>query len=169
MRSKLLVVSIATAVLGIAACGSSKKSSSTTAPGAPPATTTPAKGKTAQKGALPSRTYSVKMTGKAETPAGPPNASASAVVTLHGNTNQACWRFSKIHGVVGATYAHIHVGAKGTAGPVVVPLSTGLKFMTKGCVSVSATRIKAIERNPHGYYVNIHSKKYPIGAVRSQL
>lgn len=178
MRSKLLVVPIAVAVLGIAACGSSKKSSSSTSSSTPapaPAAVAPAakgkKGKktATKKGAVPSRTYSVKMTGKAETPTGAPNGSASAVVTLHGKTDQVCWRFKNLKGVTDPTYAHIHKGASGTSGNIVVALSTGLNFLTKGCVASSSTLIKAIEANPHSYYVNIHSKKYTGGAVRAQL
>jgi hypothetical protein len=33
----------------------------------------------------------------------------------------------------------------------------------------SAALIEAIEKDPHGYCVNIHSKQYPGGAVRAQL
>jgi hypothetical protein len=67
------------------------------------------------------------------------------------------------------TFAHIHAGAKGTPGNIVVPLSTGVTFKRKGCVHASAAVIRAIAKHPHSYYVNIHSKKYPNGAVRSQL
>jgi hypothetical protein len=171
MRSKLILPGILIAVLGIAACGSSKKSSTTT----PTGTTTPTaakaapKGKKAKKAAVPSRTYHVKMTGKAETPPGPPKATGRAVVTLHGKTLQVCWRFTALHGFTGATFAHIHKGPKGTSGPIVIPFSTGPKLNHKGCAHSTAALIKAIAKNPHAYYVNIHSKKNPGGAVRAQL
>jgi hypothetical protein len=111
----------------------------------------------------------LKLAGSAEVPKGAPKGSGSAVVTFHGKTLQVCWRFSHLHGFTGATFAHIHKGGKGASGPIVVPLSTGKTFLHKGCVKSSATLIKAMEKDPHGYYVNIHSKKYPGGAVRSQL
>jgi hypothetical protein len=181
MRTKLLIPSLVVVMLGIAACGSSSSSSSSTpsasTPSSTPATTTPAtkakKGKTAKKAttkaAVPSRTYSVKMTGAAETPAGAPKGTGAAVIALHGKTLQVCWRFAHLAGFTGATFAHIHVGPKGTSGNIVVPLSTGTSFLHKGCVAANAALIAAIEKNPHGYYVNIHSKSYPGGAVRAQL
>jgi len=167
MRTKFLTLSaVVVAALGVAACGSSKKKTTTAT--TPTTTTTTAKSKAAVA-AVPSRTYRVKLSGPAEVPKGAPNGSALAVVTLHGRSSQACWTFSNLKGFTTPTFAHIHIGAAGTSGNIVVPLSTGAKFLAKGCVSASATTLKAIESNPHGYYVNIHSTKYPGGAVRSQL
>jgi hypothetical protein len=180
MRSKLLVPMLATAVLGLAACGSSKSSSTTsTSPAATTPATTTTTTTTAHKKAkkhtkaaaagIPSRTYRLALKGSAETPAGAPKGTGKAVVTLRGKSLRVCWRFSSLHGFSHATAAHIHVGAAGTSGNVVVPLSTGKKFLHSGCAPTTATLIKAIAANPHGYYVNIHSTKYPNGAVRSQL
>jgi hypothetical protein len=171
MRTKLLIPSLVLVVLGIAACGSSSSSSiSSASKPSTTATTTPAatgkKGKTA---AVPSRTYTVKLTGAAETPPGAPTGTGAAVIALHGKTLQVCWRFAHLHGFTSATFAHIHIGPKGTSGNIVVPMSTGPSLQHKGCVSAAAAMIEAIEKNPHGYYVNIHSKKYPGGAVRAQL
>jgi hypothetical protein len=177
MRANLLLTSLVVAVLGLAACGSSKSSSSTsttTTTVTKPSTAPAKKGKAAAAGkkkatAVPRRTYSLKMTGKAETPPGAPKGSARAVISLHGSTNQVCWRFSHLHGFASPTFAHIHKAPAGKSGNIVVPLSTGPKFLAKGCVDSTPTLIKAMEKDPHGYYVNIHSKKYPGGAVRAQL
>jgi hypothetical protein len=111
----------------------------------------------------------VKLTGKAETPAGAPSGSGIAVISLSGKKLQACWRFVLLKGFTKPTFAHIHMGPAGTSGNVVIPLSTGATFLTKGCATTTAALIKAIEANPHGYYVNIHNAKYPGGAVRAQL
>jgi hypothetical protein len=111
----------------------------------------------------------VKLKGSLEVPPGAPKGVGSAVVTLHGKSLQVCWRFSHLSGFTGAALAHIHKAPAGTAGAVVVPLSTSATFKHKGCVKANATIMKAIAANPHGYYVNIHSKKYPGGAVRAQL
>ena len=179
MRSRLLIPSLAVALLGVAGCGSSSSSSSSSSTGAStPATTTastPASTGTTTNSAVAkvkkalSRTYTVKMTGPAETPAGAPGGTAKAVVTLSTKLGKACWTFSSLSGFSNPTFAHIHIGAGGTSGNIVLPLSTGATFLTKGCVPASATLISAIAANPHGYYVNIHSKQYPGGAVRAQL
>jgi hypothetical protein len=183
MRLKSLVtVGIAGLSLGVAACGSSSSSSSSSSAASSsstPSTSTAAQAPAAgKKGSthhkllatgVPGRIYDVKLTGKAETPAGAPKGAGSAVIALHGRSLTVCWRFSHLRGFTAATFAHIHQGVSGKAGNVVVPLSTTAKLHHKGCVASTATLIKAIEKDPHGYYVNIHSKKYPGGAVRAQL
>ena len=172
MRSKALtVLSIATAVVGVTACGSKKSSSSTSSSAAASgsASSSSAATSSSKGGKVPSRTYRLKLKGSAEVPKGAAKGTGSAVITLHGKTSQVCWRFTHLKGFTSATFAHIHKGAAGTSGNIVVPLSTGPKLKHKGCVTSSGTLIKTIAKSPKGYYVNIHSKKYPGGAVRSQL
>ena len=164
MRSRLLIPSLAVVLIGVAGCGSSSSSSSSSKTSA--SASTPA-GAKVKKGL--SKTYVFKMTGPAETPAGAPSGTAKAVVTLSTKTDKVCWTFKSLSGVTHPTYAHIHMAAAGKSGNIVVPLSTGSKFLTKGCVPASATVISAIAANPHNYYVNIHSQQYPSGAVRAQL
>ena len=72
------------------------------------------------------------------------------------------------------TKAHIHQGAKGAAGPVVVDLmpvfSAGESAYTSNtCVDTTADKASAIIGNPAAYYVNIHSDGHPDGAMRGQL
>ncbi|MBV9194521.1 MAG: CHRD domain-containing protein [Solirubrobacterales bacterium] len=154
MSSKLITPVVLTAAVGLAGCGgsSSRSKSHASAP------------KTGVRGHI----YRVSLTGKAETPPGPPNGAGSAVIALHSSL-KVCWRFSHLHGFTDATFAHIHRGGAGTGGPIVIPLSTTGKLQHKGCVPTSAAMIKAIEHDPTRYYVNIHSKQYPAGAVRAQL
>jgi hypothetical protein len=161
MRSKLLVPGLAVAALGLAACGSSSTSSGS---GSSSTTSSSAAKHT---GAAP-RIYHLKLTGAAETPPGAPSGAGLAVIAFHGST-KVCWRFAHLRGFTNATFAHIHIGPKGKSGNVVVPLSTAPKLHHKGCVNASPTVIKAIEKDPSGYYVNIHSTTYPGGAVRAQL
>jgi CHRD domain len=178
MRSRLFIPSLAVVLIGVAGCGSSSSSStgstsastSATTTASTPAstgTTTTSAGAKVKK-AL-SRTYAVKMTGAAETPAGAPGGTAKAVVTLSTKTGKVCWTFTSLSGVSTPTYAHIHVGVAGTSGNIVLPLSTGSTLKTKGCVPASDALISQIAANPHGYYVNIHNAQYPGGAVRAQL
>ena len=164
MRSRLLIPSLAIVLIGAAGCGSSSSSSSSSKTSASASTSAGAKVKKAL-----SKTYVFKMTGPAETPAGAPSGTAKAVVTLSTKTDKVCWTFKSLSGVTHPTFAHIHVAPAGKSGNIVVPLSTGSKFLTKGCVPASATVISAIAANPHNYYVNIHSQQYPSGAIRAQL
>ena len=174
MYSKALtVLSIAAAAIGVAACGSSKKSSSSSssapANSSAPASTSTKSKKTTKVAGAKSRTYKLKLSGKVEVPKGAPNGTGAAVITLRSKSSQVCWRFSHLHGFTNATFAHIHQGRAGTAGNIVVPLSTAPKLHHAGCVKASPKVMAAIAKNPHGFYVNIHSKTYPGGAVRSQL
>lgn len=157
MRLTLLVSTLATVALGAAGCGSSSSS-----------TKAPTSGPSAAKSSRPARIYRVSLTGKAETPAGAPNGRGAAVIAIHGSST-VCWRFAHLHGFAHATFAHLHIGASGKSGNIVVPMSTAPALHHQGCVPVKAALIKAIEHNPGGYYVNIHSTKYPAGAVRAQL
>jgi hypothetical protein len=90
---------------------------------------------------------------------------------------QACYRMA-VKGL-GAfpIAAHIHKGAAGVNGPIVVDLKATAKSTWKGtsprvaqkCVSAKAAVVSAIRRNPSGYYANVHTPKNPGGAARGQL
>jgi len=74
----------------------------------------------------------------------------------------------KFSGLTGpATAAHIHMGAVGKAGPVVLPLCGPCTSPVKGNVRISAAVIKAIRKG--AAYVNVHTAKYPNGEIRGQL
>jgi hypothetical protein len=68
--------------------------------------------------------------------------------------------------------AHIHRGGPNVAGPIVLPLqqpSTGDPGASSECKAIPSALAKAILKNPHKYYVNVHTGDFPGGAVRSQL
>jgi hypothetical protein len=157
MRSKSLALSFAVLVLGATGCGGSSSPGSGPKPGL-----------SAARGTGPIRIYRLALAGSAETPVGAPSGVGVAVIAFHGSS-VVCWRFAHLHGFTNATFAHIHRGPKGRSGNIVVPLSIGPALHHQGCVSVIRALVKAIEHNPRGYYVNIHSAKYPGGAVRAQL
>jgi CHRD domain len=69
-----------------------------------------------------------------------------------------------------ATAAHIHQGAAGINGPIVVHLpAPNAAGVSTGCTHAPRTLIAAIMQQPAGYYVNVHNAPYPEGAVRGQL
>ena len=118
-------------------------------------------------GATMSPVVSSKLSGKNETPKGP--ATGSGIVTLHLDAKKGtvCWDFKGVKGFAGPNAAHIHKGPAGTVGPVVVPF--GAAYKAKGCTKAALKTIAAIEEHPNAYYVNVHSAKYPAGAIRGQL
>jgi hypothetical protein len=119
-------------------------------------------------------TFTADLTAEAEVPnPGPDGATGSAVITVDDETNEVCFELT-IDGL-GAQdaviAAHIHEGAEGVAGDVVVPLFTEPPTgeMT-GCVQdVDPAIVAAITADPAGHYVNIHTEQFPDGAVRGQL
>jgi hypothetical protein len=92
-------------------------------------------------------------------------ATGEAYVQITGA--KVCWQFQDLKGFGGATASHIHKAAAGKAGPIVVPL--GAAFKKTGCTTAPASTASAIIAKPGAYYVNIHTPKFPAGALRGQL
>jgi hypothetical protein len=114
-----------------------------------------------------SKAITVKMDGKQESPAASTTGTGSAKITLDDTKGQVCFKLSW-SGIGSPSAAHIHKAVKGKAGPVVVPLFSGTPKKS-GCVSASKSLIAAIVKKPSSYYVNVHTAKFPNGAVRGQL
>lgn len=112
-------------------------------------------------------TLTTTMTGKQETPKGSPTGKGTARITLEPGVGKVCFRLTW-SGIGNPTASHIHKGRRGTAGPVVVPLFGGTAKHS-GCVRAARSLIRRIAKSPGGYYVNIHTVKYPAGALRGQL
>ena len=108
------------------------------------------------------------LTGAAETPAGDPAGSGKAKITFDISEGLVCWSVN-VKGTAAPVAAHIHKGAAGTAGPVVVPIGTPAMGASKGCAAAARSLIKDMIKNPSEYYVNVHTGAFPAGAVRGQL
>jgi hypothetical protein len=170
MQPKRSFLFAAFVVLALVGCGSTKKAVSaapantaSTSATLPPGTTT----LTAPPPPATPRTYQVKLSGAAEIPAGAPNGSGIAVISIKAG-GELCWKFSGLKNVTAPTVSHIHRGLPGSSGPVVIPL--GGAYKATGCVHGAATPLLAlIEASPQRFYVNIHNAQYPGGAVRAQL
>ena len=70
-----------------------------------------------------------------------------------------------------AAAAHIHVAPRNAPGPVVVPLSvvSATSFEVEACATADPMLLAAIEADPRGYYVNVHTANNPPGEIRGQL
>ena len=91
----------------------------------------------------------------------------TATVTASGATGRMAWRltFSRLTGR--ALAAHVHVGARGKAGPVAIPLCGPCRSGVRGTATLPAPVIAALEAGRA--YVNVHTKRNPGGEIRGQL
>ncbi|MEW1847675.1 CHRD domain-containing protein, partial [Nonomuraea angiospora] len=77
--------------------------------------------------------------------------------------------------IAAPTNGHIHRGARGKNGPVVVDFfaaQNGLPAGVNGIAGTGKTSAKVaagIRNNPKGWYANLHTSEFPGGAVRGQL
>ena len=110
-------------------------------------------------------TFVVKLSGNVEVPKGAPAGGGTAAISV--SFTSVCWTFIGLTGIDKPTAAHIHKAPAGKSGPVVVPF--GAAFTPSGCVSTTAAITKSILSSPGSYYVNVHTAKFPGGAVRGQL
>ncbi|MDQ2689513.1 MAG: CHRD domain-containing protein [Chloroflexota bacterium] len=101
---------------------------------------------------------------------GNPDGSGSATITIDPETGEACWELTA-EGIGEVLQSHIHAGAEGESGDVVVPLDTdGFDGTSEGCVSdQDADALQGIVDDPASFYVNLHTEDFPAGAIRGQL
>ncbi len=117
-----------------------------------------------------SRTFTTTLTGAAEVPGpGDTDGTGSASVTVDVPNKKICYELT-VSGIEPATAAHIHVGAAGVAGGVVVPLEAPTDGSSEACIeNVDADLVAKILARPNQYYVNVHNEPFPSGAIRGQL
>ena len=114
--------------------------------------------------------FNITMTGNVESPAGDPVATGTATVRLRAGQGQVCYRVSADNLGGAAVAMHIHKGAAGTPGPVVIPLATpNADGKAAGCAGASRALVGQILASPAGWYLNVHTAAFPGGAIRGQL
>lgn len=115
------------------------------------------------------------------------DASGSFDIDLYTGDEVVCYDIS-VTGVSGdwespaPTANHIHAGNVGLVGPAIVAfpnpeMGSGGDFTTSGCLEDAlinsddsgVTSLSAINDNPAGYYVDIHTSEFPRGDVRGNL
>lgn len=115
------------------------------------------------------RKFTTALTGAAEVlgPGDTDGTGTAKIVVNHGQA-RVCFEL-EVASIAPATAAHIHRGAIGVAGPVVVGLSPPSDGDSDGCVDIDKALAKEILKYPARFYVNVHNADFPAGAVRGQL
>jgi CHRD domain len=108
---------------------------------------------------------SVKLTGAEQVP--PVQASGSGSGTIRVNSDGTVSGSVTTTGVEG-TMAHIHQGAKGANGPVILPLTkNGDTYTVPAGAKLNDAQMKAFKEG--NLYVNVHTARNKGGEVRGQL
>jgi hypothetical protein len=116
-------------------------------------------------------TFVAVLLGRNEVPGpGDPDGFGLAFVRFDGT--QTCFSL-QWRNIAAPMRAHIHQGAAGVAGPIVLPFFEGEIpgpiSAAHGCVTGDAGVIGNILADPGGFYVNIHNAEFPAGGLRGQL
>jgi Cu/Zn superoxide dismutase len=121
--------------------------------------------------AASSTKYTASMSGAKEVPANGSKATGKATITVTGR--RLCYVITSTNLGAVPQAAHIHSAKAGKSGAVYITLfakATPLKNgKVSGCVSATTAKLKAVSAKPSAFYANVHTKKYPSGALRGQL
>ena len=120
----------------------------------------------AQRG--PAGTLFAAMSGGEEAPDDGDSDGYGAAVVDFSRPGRICFRI-QAREIEDAVAGHIHRGAPGVAGPVVVPFFEGEVPARRRCVRVARALRIEIRRFPQRFYVNVHNGDHPAGAIRGQL
>lgn len=128
----------------------------------------------AETGWATQATYRINATGAQEVPggSGDPDGIANGFITLNDVSGLISWNL-QYSNIVTPTDMHIHTGAFGVSGGVLIPLGVGgtggagqlINTITYGTLG----NITSVLANPAGFYLNIHNGTFPAGAVRGQF
>ncbi len=119
--------------------------------------------------AQPFATLEATLAGEQEVPGpGDPDGSGHGVVNVY--RASVCYGLEvEVTNIEPATAAHIHVGFRDEAGPVVVTLNPPTDGSSGGCVDIPRALSRGLREHPARYYVNVHNEEFPAGAIRGQL
>jgi hypothetical protein len=124
-----------------------------------------------------------RLTGAQEVPPADPDGEGKAKIKIDVDAGKLCFDL-EFSDTGTPNRGHIHQGARGVNGPIVVPFfelrSTDAPAtdprhdeLEEGefddCVTADTTLLRDIADDPEGYYVNLHNARFPGGSIRGQL
>jgi hypothetical protein len=107
-----------------------------------------------------------KLSGSQEVPA--VNTAASGTSNIKVNKDRSVSGTVSVSGIK-PTAAHIHEGAPGKNGGVIIPLTKNSDTMFTVPAGAKLTDAQYKTYKAGGLYVNVHSAAYPNGEIRAQL
>jgi hypothetical protein len=116
--------------------------------------------------ALPAFAQTLTLSGANEVP--PVSSSASGTGTVTVGADGAVTARITVTGMT-ATAAHIHSGAAGSNGPVIVPFTKTGDNTFEAAAGAKMTPEQLALYKAGNTYVNVHSAAHPGGEVRAQL
>ena len=115
------------------------------------------------------RKLSATLNGASEVPGpGDTDGTGSFTARINPGQGQLCYSLSA-NRIDAASAAHIHRGAAGVAGGVVVALTAPTAAGSEQCIAITRELAMELIQHPQDYYVNVHNAAFPAGAIRGQL
>lgn len=117
------------------------------------------------------RLFEAALSGAEETPPVIGHASGRALLALTADAGTLAYRI-QVEEIDDISAAHIHLGAAGVAGPVVLPLYSGSGAFDpthplSGTLALTTDQVMRLIAGD--YYVNIHTPSHPSGEIRGQI
>jgi hypothetical protein len=113
-----------------------------------------------------SNTQTLTLTGANEVPPVTTSATGTATVTI--NPDRSVAVKVNVSGMT-ATASHIHEGAPGTNGPVIVPFTKTGDNTFASSEGAKLTESQYASYKAGTLYVNVHSAAHPIGEIRAPI
>ena len=117
-------------------------------------------------------TYTALLTGANETPnPADPDGVGFAVITFDSGAGTITFTAYAQNITLPVAASHIHRGAAGLTGPVIIPFNKPfVEGVSSGVLTgIAPSFFTEILANPPGYYFNIHNADFPGGVIRGQL
>jgi hypothetical protein len=111
-------------------------------------------------------TVAGKLSGTQEVPANPSTATGRSTITI--GADKSVTGSVQVKGMT-PTMAHIHEGAKGSNGPVIVPFTKTAENTFAPAPGTTLTDAQYASYLAGKLYINVHSAAYPGGEVRLQI
>jgi hypothetical protein len=101
---------------------------------------------------------------------GDPDGTGGVLVALGRKSGSFCFFADTANISTPLTGVHLHRGASGQVGEVVVELHGSTNDPdSSGCFTIDREQVRDISRFRHNYYIDIHNEEFPGGALRAQL